>query len=335
MLTDPYLKTYSVFLKEKLAYDNLLPTISQMWTDAGESVSFGPRCWKAVEGEQDVLVLEDLCASGYAIGDRQKGADLAHAHALLSKLAKFHAATAVDYRKNGPIAELYDRGMFQEEGREYFAEFSKVITPIFLEIFKGWPEAEKYKKKYEKSMENIYEKLYDATKKDDSGFVCLCHGDVWTNNAMFSHKETGKIKDVLLIDLQDVYYGSPIQDLFYYLISSITLELKATKFDELLQFYHCELVKSLKKLHYPERIPSLRELHMELLRRGFLAFQCTYDCLPIVLADKNENANFANFMGESEESQRFRLDVYSNPLYLEHFKTLVKLFDTRGLLEYE
>ncbi|XP_055606180.1 uncharacterized protein LOC129754256 [Uranotaenia lowii] len=334
MFTAPEFKMFSVFIKEKLAYETLLPTVSKLWAQAGEQIQFGPRCWKSVDGEAEILVLDDLCAAGYACGNRQKGADLAHAHVMLSKLAKFHAATAVDYRKNGPITELYDKGMVQEEGRAFFGQYIKMIVPVFLETFNSWPEGEKYKKIYEKSMDGMFEKLLEATQKDDEGFVCLCHGDVWTNNHMYSHTEAGDVKDALLIDFQGPFYGSPITDLLYYLISSTTLELKATKFDELVQFYHRELSESLKKLNYPKKIPTLRDLNIELLRRGYFAFQCTFGIMPIVLADKSENANFAGFVGEAEENHQFRHDVYNNPLFLEHLRALIKLFDVRGLLEF-
>lgn len=99
MISVPALKEFGVFTKEKFAYDTVLPKMEAEWAKAGTEIQFGPRCWKTIEGEVDIIVLDDLCASGYQVANRQKGADFKHAHLLLDKLAKYHAATAVDYRK--------------------------------------------------------------------------------------------------------------------------------------------------------------------------------------------------------------------------------------------
>lgn len=111
--------------------------------------------------------------------------------------------------------------------------------------------------------------------------------------------------------------------------------MKATRFDEMVQYYHTQLAEALKKLAYPGTIPSLRDLHIDMLKRGFFGMQCLYGILPVVLADKSENANMDGFFGESEENQKFRRDVYGNPLYYKHLSALLKLFDSKGLLDFE
>ncbi|XP_053691222.1 uncharacterized protein LOC128739750 [Sabethes cyaneus] len=333
MITNPGLKAFSVFIKEKFAYEQLLPKLEQLWAANGESVSFGPRCWKTVDGDVEIIALDDLCAKGYKVANRQVGADWDHARILLAKLAKFHAAGAVDYRKNGPINPLYNKGMVQEEGKALFEQYVKAVEPVFLKSMEAWPGHEKYQNKMVKALQGLFYKMKEATAKDDSGFVTLCHGDVWTNNHMYSYRETGEPKDALLIDYQGPYYGSPACDLYYYIISSTTLDLKTSQFDELIQYYHECLADSLQKLDYPERIPSLRDFRIDLLKRGFFATQSLFGILPIVLADKNENANFDGFFGEAEENVKFRLDVYNNSLYQQHLEPMLKLFDVWGLLE--
>uniref|UniRef100_A0A8D8IBY7 (northern house mosquito) hypothetical protein n=2 Tax=Culex pipiens TaxID=7175 RepID=A0A8D8IBY7_CULPI len=335
MISVPALKEFGVFTKEKFAYDTVLPTMEAEWAKAGTEIQFGPRCWKTIEGEVDIIVLDDLCSSGYQVANRQKGADFKHAHLLLAKLAKYHAATAVDYRKNGPINPLFNNGMVQETARDFFDKFLNAITPVFLDSLSSWEECDKFKPKMTRNMKDTFDKLFEATKKDDSGFVALCHGDVWTNNHMFSYHESGDPKDVLLIDFQGPYYGSPVLELFYYIVSSTTLELKTNHFDELIQYYQNQLADSLRKLDYPERIPTLRDIHIEMLKRAYFGMQCLYGILPVVLANKSENANFAGFVGEEEENVQFRHDVFNNPLYHQHLRPLLKMFDLRGYLDHE
>lgn len=52
------------------------------------------RCYDACE-EPSYLVFEDLAASGYANLDRRTGLDVEHFKHLVTKAAKWHAATAV------------------------------------------------------------------------------------------------------------------------------------------------------------------------------------------------------------------------------------------------
>lgn len=99
IITRPEMKQFSVFAREKHFYERTLPSMEQLWADAGETTQFGPRCWKVVEGDTDIIVMDDLGAEGYSVANRRQGADLQHAKIFLGKLAKFHAAGAVLYRK--------------------------------------------------------------------------------------------------------------------------------------------------------------------------------------------------------------------------------------------
>jgi thiamine kinase-like enzyme len=47
----------------------------------------------------EIIVLDDLSGSGYVLNDRKVGIDLEHAKLVLCKLAKFHAASAIQYEK--------------------------------------------------------------------------------------------------------------------------------------------------------------------------------------------------------------------------------------------
>ncbi|XP_062554158.1 uncharacterized protein LOC134219445 [Armigeres subalbatus] len=335
IITMPEMKQFSVFTREKHVYEHTLPAMEQLWAEAGETIRFGPRCWKTVEGDTDVIVMDDLGAQGYTVANRQQGADLDHVHVFLKKLAQFHAAGAVLYRKNKTISPLYDCFYVSPEGRVFMEKFISVIKPVFLEILSSSPEDKQYQSKLEKSLDNHFNKLSTSLALNDSDFVALCHADVWTNNHLYSYHKSGSPKDALLIDYQGPFYGSPVTDLFYYVVSSTTLELKTTRFDELVQYYHTQLTEALTKLAYPLVIPSLRDIHIEMLKRGYFGLYCLYGILPVVLADKNENANMDGFFGDSEENKKFRHDMYNNPLFYEHLKPLLKLFDTRGLLDFE
>lgn len=91
---------FGYFDRERLIYGDILKSFSKLWFErANEVVEFGPQCYKFETDPYEIIVLEDLKASGYEMHDRKMGCTLPQAKLLLSKLAKFHAASAVCYRK--------------------------------------------------------------------------------------------------------------------------------------------------------------------------------------------------------------------------------------------
>lgn len=105
-------------------------------------------------------------------------------------------------------------------------------------------------------------------KSDPNEFNALNHGDFWCNNMMFSHDAFGNIKEIHLIDFQTPTFGSVAQDLYYCLLTSTKFDDKLTKFDYYIKFYHANLVQNLKLLSYPKTLPSLRDLHLSLFKKG-------------------------------------------------------------------
>lgn len=123
---------------------------------------------------------------------------------------------------------------------------------------------------FQKAVEHkITDECFKMSKPDPLGLNVLNHGDFWSNNMMFSHDESGNIKETILVDYQMPKYGTVAQDLLYFLMSSTKLEDKLSKFDYYIKFYHDNLVKHLKLLNYTETIPTLRGIHTSLFKYGF------------------------------------------------------------------
>lgn len=106
-----------------------------------------------------------------------------------------------------------------------------------------------------------------ALKFEDE-FRCLNHGDFHCNNIMFQYDDKGEIKETKFIDLQASRYCSPAQDLIYFLLSSVSIELKLSKFDYFIHFYHKKLIDNLKLLQYSKPLPTLRSIHAAILNHG-------------------------------------------------------------------
>jgi thiamine kinase-like enzyme len=100
-----------------------------------------------------------------------------------------------------------------------------------------------------------------------NGFRVLNHGDDWLNNIMLKSDENGNWIDAKLIDFQMSFMGSPASDLWYFLVSSIADDVKVEHFDALLFFYHNELVDSLNQLKYDGTVPTIADLHIDMLEK--------------------------------------------------------------------
>lgn len=114
----------------------------------------------------------------------------------------------------------------------------------------------------------MIDELFKMCVVDPTEFNVLNHGDSWSNNIMFQYEESGKIKEVYMVDFQVSKYGTVAQDLYYFLISSTKLEDKLSKFDYYVKVYHDNLLEHLKILKYSKPLPSLRDIHKSLYKYG-------------------------------------------------------------------
>jgi hypothetical protein len=93
-------KKFDVFQRECFMYEDMIPSFEKLWLDKGnEAIEFAPKFLKTEENQFEIIVLEDLKANGYKMMNRKAGLNLNETKLALTKLAKFHAASAVRYQK--------------------------------------------------------------------------------------------------------------------------------------------------------------------------------------------------------------------------------------------
>lgn len=99
-LTAPELKSLSVYTQEKRMYDDVIKNLEEIWREKkNEIVEFSPKCYEILSNPYDVIILQDLHACGYSTVDPIIGLNLNQSKFVLSKLVKFHAASAVCYQE--------------------------------------------------------------------------------------------------------------------------------------------------------------------------------------------------------------------------------------------
>jgi len=81
---------------------------------------------------------------------------------------------------------------------------------------------------------------------------------------------TGRPVDVLLIDFQYSFWGSPCIDLHHLFNTSLKEPLRRDQQNGLFQFYHKIFTETLEKLNYRQnQIPSLHQFKLEVEQKRF------------------------------------------------------------------
>uniref|UniRef100_T1PKH9 Ecdysteroid kinase n=1 Tax=Musca domestica TaxID=7370 RepID=T1PKH9_MUSDO len=330
------LEMKNFFDVEREVYSKVIPEMEEMYRQAGGNVSFGAKVYELSDAvpTSNYVLLEDLCVRGYRNVNRLKCLDMDHTEAVLRKLAKFHAASACRIAERGSYSDILQADLSRPQGREYIVQMFNSFRQPFMENLRLYENGEKYYESMNKFFDNVVDEFIYGRLENPAYFNALNHGDVWCNNILFKHNADGKVEDALFVDFQNTNYGPVAQDLFYFIISSTQIDIKIDEFDYFIRYYHQHLEESLRLLKYPaEKIPTLRELHQQLIFYGSWAIITSFFTMGIVLLDPSEKANFENMLGEQKDNLEFKKTIYSNPRYVEHITKLLPWFHARGFME--
>ncbi|XP_039964227.1 uncharacterized protein LOC120777147 [Bactrocera tryoni] len=198
----------------------------------------------------------------------------------------------------------------------------KNFTPIYMECVRTYEGHEEYYDSLQRSHERFADELRPLLTIDPNEFNVLNHGDFWINNVMFQYDDAGKLKETYFVDFQMTRYGPPINDLYSFLLLSPSLDMKLKHFDYFIKYYHDNLIEYLKLLKYSKKLPTLKEIHLAMLKYGSFGVNTVITLLPLVLLEANETASIANIIGDSEESRALKKAMYTNSRYREHVEVL-------------
>nr|AAZ78628.1 CHKov1 [Drosophila melanogaster]AAZ78634.1 CHKov1 [Drosophila melanogaster] len=328
------MKHTNIFEIERTMYNLVVPEMEALYKAAGVEVTFGAKSYELKNAQTEYIALEDLCIKGFKNANRLEGLDQAHTERVLRKLAQWHAATAVRVATKGQYPEIVLNGFFKEENRPMMIDMMNGMGQVFVKCCSTYEGNEAYIEKVKALKDVMIDELFKMCVVDPTEFNVLNHGDSWSNNIMFQYEESGKIKEVYMVDFQVSKYGTVAQDLYYFLISSTKLEDKLSKFDYYVKVYHDNLVEHLKILKYSKPLPSLRDIHKSLYKYGTFAYSVATGVMAAVLVDPTESASFENFVGDSAEGADFQMKMYNNPRYRKHMQAILPWLLNRGALDF-
>lgn len=263
------MKIHDIFSIEAGMYRDVVPELEQLYADAGVQVKFSAKSYN-LSTDQPYILLENLKERGFRNVNRREGLDMQHTKCVLRKMAQWHAASAVRVATRGIYPKMYLDGYVMAHTLDMIQSMYEASGKVLLEVVKQFPKSHMYYEKIVSLHHKLAGKLYETAEyKYDDDFKVLIHGDAWVNNIMFRYEEeTGEILDTYFVDYQIPRYTSPVQDLLYFILSSVQYEIKLQEFDYFIAFYHQQLVENLQLLKYPKKIPSLKDLHLMLYKHG-------------------------------------------------------------------
>lgn len=91
------------FVKEISVYADIMPLVQQLLECHSISGRFWPKCY-GTDRKPDYLLFEDLRHSGFCIVNKSLGLDMDHMELMMTRVAQWHAATAVIHDKVSNLA---------------------------------------------------------------------------------------------------------------------------------------------------------------------------------------------------------------------------------------
>ncbi|KAH8355522.1 hypothetical protein KR200_001116 [Drosophila serrata] len=334
------LQMANFFVSENLAYIDVLPKMEELYKAKGLDIRFAPRAYK-LDAEKEpklanTVLMNDLGRDGYKNFNRLNCLNLEQSKFALKKLAQYHAAGAMMVQVHGPYPDVFVYGSMGTNVDlilQFLEGMIGSFRTAFLANLKNFKDGESYREKLEKSLGALSTAFIQVGTVDPTEFNVLNHGDCWMNNLLFKVGSNGELEDMVFVDFQNPKYGAPTMDLLYFIITSVNIDYKLEYFDYFVRHYHEQLTQHLDLLGYTGRQPSLRELHIGVIKNGGWALFPSIAVLPVVLLDSTEAATFENFMSENEAGTNFKNLLYSNKRYQRYINRILPWLNNRGFLE--
>lgn len=323
-----------LFDTETVVYQNVVPEMERVLRTIGAKTEFGPRLLHSSKDPTLIMVFDDLTKRDYVTKSSQL--NLHEAKIAYTKMARWHAASMF-------LADTVPAIKAPNKGHAIMAEYANAkwaaCIAMLAKLCQNWPGygiyseyLEKFKKSFSKRILDIY------TPQESDLFNVFNHGDFHFKNMMFKTLD-GKTTDILLLDYQICAWGSPAIDIIYSLYTALSVETRDNHRDELIKFYHDELVSVLTKLGYQKKIPSLIELHVELLKCGPLEPFWAFTLLPHMLVPMSELTGIQKDiqngvdLADVEMLRKIKLALFQHPKYTSVIKRYLPVFLYKGLLD--
>ncbi|XP_050079391.1 uncharacterized protein LOC126567204 [Anopheles maculipalpis] len=229
----------NIYQREIVIYGQIMAKIYKLLRLIGDFSIISPICLTTTNTPKQMLVFEDALEQGFQMVDRRFGLDLDHARLVIVKLAKLHACSRILYEDDPALFELTMEGCISDDPKKQtFLPYYRHCVRQVMRLVGEWNKDDRWEpilRKLEKLQDKIIPYGCDVYRRRDDCFNVLNHNDIWVNNMMFSYGAETGVKDVLLLDYQLSFFGSPGVDLNFFLYGSLRPEVRAAHLSDLIQ----------------------------------------------------------------------------------------------------
>jgi len=210
---------------------------------------------------------------------------------------------------------------------DYFHHLLVSVEELLLEegVVAHWlPQVKEFHAKYGSP-------LYTYEVREP--FATFAHCDLWINNIMLQNKN-GNPSKVKFVDFQLYNYKSPVLDVLNILMTSVQTEVLEAEFDNLIKYYHSELIFKLRQLGVDTDPFSYQHFEKELKIDTPKACVWLLTFIPfVVFGEKNKEPERAEEMDFSRKEVRDKFNKNISHTAKRRLNFMIKTFGEKGWLD--
>ncbi|CAG9839116.1 unnamed protein product [Diabrotica balteata] len=253
-----------------------------------------PKCHKTfLEGENNVVVLENLKRKGYVLQQREKPMNSVQIKLCLKSYAKLHGLGFAMRDQTPEEFKMISRDLHPLM-QEAFSNFKPVLDSKSIAVVDTLQKAgrEDLSVRFEKFYEekSLHNRVLEAAEATIDQKVII-HGDCHNANMLFLFKDNdiSNPQHVALIDFQITCLHSPILDISFFLFMNLSSE-EFPQIKEFFEFYYSELSSVLTELGSDVNKLFPKHVMQEHLRKFFQYGFCISVAFLEILYIDNEDA---------------------------------------------
>lgn len=317
-----FAKEINAIEKECITYSKIIPGMQKILKEAGLRQLNVPACYYT-SIEDGLIVMENIKLKGFQCSIRDDGSmTLEEIKLLMRELALFHSAS-YHYLQEYPEAKFRTEmsifcqdGFLQQDDRNRDVFSAAVVRKFFLSSVDIYKSCEGYDldvaKKLDQLAQDRDEKVLEVIKPSSTGFNVICHNDVHNYNVMFRNTDS-LAKEICILDLQLLKRTRPVVDLTYFLGTSTGPEFRKAHLDDLLKYYHEELMSNLTTIGYNDDIYTLQQLHKDMDECYLNLFDQTFVVTQLFMNNSFEMKATENLADDNKQWDDLFESLKNNP----------------------
>ncbi|XP_015180562.1 PREDICTED: uncharacterized protein LOC107068536 [Polistes dominula] len=287
-------RSIDFFKNEVVFYTKVIPKFEQFLKSKNQAhILSVPRHLKSlIDGENDYLILENVCNLGYGPITRQDCVDMEQCTVILEAFATFHAISFAHKDQNkeefkecvSQLRETY----FSPKYWGWYERFHKRLLGIATHaLATEYPNSEALKRFTSYKFGSLVEMCYKICDRVDAPTSVVNQGDSWAPNVLVRNIE-GNRKQALLLDFQLARCVSPILDLAFFIYSCTNKTLRE-RFDEMLKIYYDKLTSVINLLGSDaNKLYSWETFMKEVKEQFFYGIVFALEALPFAMLPNSQ-----------------------------------------------